>query len=65
MGNSTCRYFQYFIEDPAFWRYIDAREEPNSDDKVVYCYNKIHEKTTHILFKAKDKNCGQVPPNFF
>lgn len=62
---STCRYFQYFITDPIFWRYIDARRNPNTSEKVQYCSNRIHEKTTHVLLRAKDKTCGLVPYNFF
>ncbi|XP_018565959.1 uncharacterized protein LOC108906990 [Anoplophora glabripennis] len=61
----TCRYFHYFITDPIFWRYIDARRNPNTNDKVHYCSDRIHEKTTHVLLKAKDKTSGLVPYNFF
>lgn len=61
----TCRYFHYFITDPIFWRYIDARRNPNTSEKVQYCSDRIHEKTTHVLLRAKDKTCGLVPYNFF
>ncbi|KAJ8916050.1 hypothetical protein NQ315_010918 [Exocentrus adspersus] len=61
----TCRYLQYFITDPIFWRYIDARRHPNTSDKVEYCSDRIHERTTHVFLKAKDKTSGLVPVNFF
>ncbi|KAJ8976594.1 hypothetical protein NQ317_005784 [Molorchus minor] len=58
-------YFQFIIESsPNLWKYIDARPEPNTDEKLNFCTNRIHEKTTHVLFRGRDRKCGQVPPKF-
>lgn len=43
------------------WRYIDARHEPNSTKKVQYVCDQIHDRTSHMLFKAESKYNGLVP----
>lgn len=53
-----------FIEDPLFWKYIDARKLPNTTSKLLYCTDKINEKTTHIYFGAK-LGYGRIPQYFF
>lgn len=57
----TCKYFQNIIEDLKLWRFMDCRAEPNTSDKVDYCIKKIHNRTSHVLFKARNKNEGVVP----
>lgn len=52
------------IEDPLFWKYIDARRTPDSQLKLTYCTNRSHEKTTHILFGAK-QGIARIPTFFF
>ncbi|XP_066144971.1 uncharacterized protein [Euwallacea fornicatus] len=57
----TCQYFKNIVEDPQLWRYIEARQEPNSTKKVNYVCNRIHNKTSHILLKAESKYMGVLP----
>lgn len=46
------------MEDPQLWRYIDARQEPNSTKKVNYVCDRVHDKTLHILLRAESKYEG-------
>lgn len=49
------------MEDPQLWRYIDARQEPNSTKKVNYVCDRVHDKTLHILLRAESKYVGVLP----
>ncbi|XP_074041955.1 uncharacterized protein isoform X2 [Leptinotarsa decemlineata] len=62
--SQTCNYLRDIIEDPSFWRYIDAREEPNTLEKIQYCTNRVHERTTHLLLRG-NLNLFGFPIAFF
>ncbi|KAJ8951130.1 hypothetical protein NQ318_021574 [Aromia moschata] len=58
----TCQYFKSVIESPRLWKYIDARREPNINDKVHYCTERIHEKTTHFSLRGFSNKFGRTKP---
>ncbi|CAH0549656.1 unnamed protein product [Brassicogethes aeneus] len=61
----TNLYFKNIISDLSLWRYIDARKEPNTTEKVAYCADRVHEKTCTALFRAHSKKIGVVQRAFF
>ncbi|KAG5891797.1 hypothetical protein JTB14_006189 [Gonioctena quinquepunctata] len=62
--SQTCNYLKEFIDDPSFWRYIDARDDPNTCSKLHYCTNRTHERTTHLLLHG-NLNLLDLPSFFF
>nr|CAI5848163.1 unnamed protein product [Callosobruchus analis] len=62
--SKTCCYLKEAIEDPALWKHVDARSEPNSTQKINYVIEKIHEKTLHVLLQGYKKYTN-IPKTFF
>ncbi|CAG9861193.1 unnamed protein product [Phyllotreta striolata] len=62
--SGTCNYLKEFILDPTFWKRIDAREDPNTCDKIEYCTSRIHSRTTHLFLRG-NLSYIDLPSNFF
>ncbi|CAH1976934.1 unnamed protein product [Acanthoscelides obtectus] len=62
--SETCSYLKEAVEDPALWKHIDARSEPNSSAKIHYVTERIHERTANLLLRGY-KKYSSVPQNFF
>ncbi|XP_028132883.1 uncharacterized protein LOC114328267 isoform X2 [Diabrotica virgifera virgifera] len=60
----TCNYLEEFILDPLLWRYVDARDNPNVCDKIHYCTNRVHKKTTHLYLRG-NLCIKDLPDHFF
>ncbi|XP_057653482.1 uncharacterized protein LOC130892240 [Diorhabda carinulata] len=60
----TCNYLKEFVLDPLFWKYIDARDEPNSLHKIEYCTQRLHKKTAHFFLRG-NLTVSDLPVNFF
>ncbi|XP_060533887.1 uncharacterized protein LOC132706530 isoform X2 [Cylas formicarius] len=63
--NKTCTYFENIVKDKQLWKYVDTTHEPNTDEKVQYCCDRLHKDTTHLFLKAHSRQTGVVIPRFF
>nr|CAH7725302.1 unnamed protein product [Callosobruchus chinensis] len=63
--SKTCSFLKEAIEDPALWKKVDARSEPNSAEKINYVSERIHEKTVHVLLRGYKKYTNIHPHTFF
>lgn len=53
------------VKQPRFWRFVDARNAPHDPEKFVYCCKRIHEGTTHFLYKGKSRTVEVLSGRFF
>lgn len=60
----TCTYLRDCVEDTSLWKYVDARSPPNTAYKLLFCTERIHEKTTHLFITSK-LSTGWIPTYFF
>lgn len=49
----------------SFWRYIDARNAPHDLEKFSFCCKRMHEGTTHFLYKGRSRTVEVLSGKFF
>nr|XP_022921095.1 uncharacterized protein LOC111429415 [Onthophagus taurus] len=63
--SKTCGRLNDLIEKECFWRYIDARDSPNTVEKIEYCAQKCNQATRDVRICADGRHLVIISSTFF
>lgn len=56
--------FDELAKDRKLWRFVDARNAPHGAEKFAYCCERMHEETTHFLYRGEFKLVDVLADHF-